>query len=75
MSDKLNPQFYRLYVDDCLATQWSTKHTMSKAIHTSLNGRDHRATAGLEGIKGNFPMDEAVIECASISAPGETLNK
>ncbi len=43
---------------------------MSKAVHTLLNEREHGASGGLEGIEGNFPMDEAVIECALIPAMG-----
>lgn len=40
---------------------------MSKAIHTLLSGNDHGAHPGLDGIEGNFPMDEAVMERESIS--------
>lgn len=35
---------------------------MSKAIHELLNNEDAAAGHRLAGIKGDFPMDEAVLE-------------
>lgn len=40
---------------------------MSKAIHTLLDASHHGADPGMDGIQGDFPMDEAVIERESIS--------
>lgn len=35
---------------------------MSKAIHELLNNGEVAANHSLAGIKGGFPMDEAVVE-------------
>ena len=40
---------------------------MSKAIHELLNNETAAASRSLEGVQGDFPMDEAVLEGWSLT--------
>ena len=42
---------------------------MSKAIHALLNNESVAASHSLEGIQGNFPFDEAVLEGSLSKTP------